>query len=111
MYLSAACAVLRAKTFVLLGGRVGIAAVFIAIAVINNGEDCCSMEVRRHQLRRPTQNLLRFNEKKRQGETTFRAGPIFSLSCVCVLHVHKCAGVCECMNVQTCVYVCVHEIK
>lgn len=49
--------------------------------------------------------------KKRQGETTFRAGPILSLSCVCVLHVHKCAGVCECVNVQTCVYVCVHEIK
>lgn len=99
MYLSAACAVLRAKTFVLLGRRVGIAAVFIAIAVINNGEDCCSMEARRHQLCRPTQNLFNLM-KKREGETAFRAfraGPIFSLSCVCVYYT--------CTNVQACVSV------
>lgn len=93
---------LRAKTFVLLGRRVGIAAVFIAIAVINNEEDCCRVEARRHQLCWPTQNLLQFNEKKKRQGETFRAGPIFFLSCVCVLHVHKCAGVYEC----SCVCVC-----
>lgn len=96
MYLSAACAVLRAKTFVLLGGRVGIAAVFIAIAVINNGEDCCSMEARRHQLCRPTQNLLRFNEKK-DKERQHLEPDLFSLFPVCVYYT--CTSVRACVSV------------